>query len=110
MRDAVDGGNNLFPAGNGERAAAAEIVLHIDHEQAILHRGKPLPYRSNIELPPSVRDHLPPHAQYIYRAAFNHAFAAHAGDVRQEEIAHRTAWAAVKRSYVKDDDRWVPIE
>ena len=72
--------------------------------------GKPRPYRTNIDLPASVRDHLPSHAQDIYRAAFNHAFAAHAGDVRQEEIAHRTAWAAVKRSYVKDGDHWVPIE
>jgi hypothetical protein len=35
--------------------------------------------------------------------------AAHAGDIRQEDIAHRTAWAAVKRSCVKDDDRWVPM-
>lgn len=69
-----------------------------------------MPYRANIDLPASVRDHLPPHAQDIYRAAFNHAFAAHAGDTRQEEIAHRTAWSAVKRSYVKDGDRWVPIE
>jgi cation transport regulator len=50
-----------------------------------------MPYRTKIDLPASVRDHLPPHAQDIYRAAFNHAFAAHAGDVRQEEIAHRTA-------------------
>lgn len=69
-----------------------------------------MPYRTNIDLPASVRDHLPPHAQDIYRAAFNHAFAAHAGDVRQEEIAHRTAWVAVKRSYVKDGDHWIPIE
>ncbi|WP_422272791.1 ChaB family protein [Bradyrhizobium sp.] len=23
-------------------------------------------------------------------------------------MAHRTAWAAVKRSYVKDGDQWVP--
>ena len=67
-----------------------------------------MPYRTNADLPASVRDHLPAHAQDIYRAAFNHAFAAHAGDIRQEEIAHRTAWAAVKRSYVKDGDRWVP--
>ncbi|MGB8400004.1 ChaB family protein [Bradyrhizobium sp.] len=66
-----------------------------------------MPYRINADLPASVRDHLPPHAQDIYRAAFNHAFAAHAGDSRQEEIAHRIAWAAVKRSYVKDDDHWV---
>jgi cation transport regulator len=66
-----------------------------------------MPYRINADLPASVRDHLPPHAQDIYRAAFNHAFAAHAGDSRQEEIAHRIAWAAVKRSYVKDGDHWV---
>ncbi|HEV2153931.1 ChaB family protein [Bradyrhizobium sp.] len=28
--------------------------------------------------------------------------------MRQEEIAHRTAWSAVKRSYVKLNDHWVP--
>jgi cation transport regulator len=54
-----------------------------------------MPYRSNSDLPPSVQAHLPPHAQDIYREAFNHAFAAHAGDPRQEEAAHRIAWAAV---------------
>ncbi|MGD0433406.1 MAG: ChaB family protein, partial [Acetobacteraceae bacterium] len=30
-----------------------------------------MPYRMNEDLPPSVRDHLPPHAQDIYREAFN---------------------------------------
>jgi cation transport regulator len=48
-----------------------------------------------------VRCHLPEHAQDIDREAFNHAFAAHADDPRQEEAAHRIAWAAVKRSYAK---------
>ena len=67
-----------------------------------------MPYRSNEHLPPAIRHHLPPHAQDIHREAFNHAFASHSGDVRQEEIAHRTAWAAVKRSYVKVEDEWVP--
>jgi cation transport regulator len=66
-----------------------------------------MPYRSNEDLPPSVTRHLPPHAQDIYRAAFNHAFAAHVGDPRQEEAAHRIAWAAVKRSYVKVGDSWL---
>ena len=66
-----------------------------------------MPYASNVDLPASVRHHLPDHAQDIYRAAFNHAFDAHAGDPRQEEIAHRIAWAAVKRSYVKTGDQWV---
>lgn len=67
-----------------------------------------MPYRANADLPLAVQRHLPAHAQDIFRAAFNHAFAAHAGDPEQEEIAHRIAWAAVKRSYVKDGDRWVP--
>lgn len=67
-----------------------------------------MPYRSNEDLPPAVQHHLPPHAMDIYREAFNHSFASHVGDVRQEEIAHRTAWAAVKRSYVKRGDEWVP--
>jgi len=68
-----------------------------------------MPYRSNHDLPMPVRSHLPAHAQDIYRAAFNHAFAAHRDDPRQEEIAHRTAWAAVKRSYVKSGEDWVPL-
>ena len=66
-----------------------------------------MPYRSNSDLPLSVRRHLPPHAQDIYREAFNHAFEAHAGDLRQEEIAHRIAWAAVKRLYMKIGDSWI---
>ena len=65
-----------------------------------------MPYATNTDLPPSVRTHLPAHAQDIYREAFNHAWAAHQGDVRQEEAAHRIAWAAVKRSYVKVGDSW----
>jgi cation transport regulator len=50
---------------------------------------------------------LPEHAQDIYRAAFNHAFESHRGDSRQEEIAHRIAWSAVKRQYEKVGDTWV---
>jgi cation transport regulator len=68
-----------------------------------------MPYPSNEDLPVSVRHHLPQHAQDIYREAFNHSFASHAGDDRQEEIAHRTAWAAVKRSYMKVGDEWLPL-
>ena len=67
-----------------------------------------MPYRDNSDLPDSVRRHLPEHAQDIYREAFNHAFARHAADPRQEEAAHRIAWAAVKRSYVKLGTEWVP--
>ncbi|MFB9261920.1 ChaB family protein [Bradyrhizobium erythrophlei] len=67
-----------------------------------------MPYRTNADLPAPVRGHLPPHAQDIYREAFNHAYAAHAREKAQETIAHRIAWAAVKRSYVRMSDRWVP--
>ena len=66
-----------------------------------------MPYPTNADLPPSVRSHLPGHAQDIYREAFNHAFADHAGESRQEEAAHRIAWAAVKRSYVKVGNSWI---
>jgi cation transport regulator len=68
-----------------------------------------MPYRSNEDLPSPVRHHPPTHAQDIYREAFNHGFASHRGDPRQEDIAHRTAWAAVKHSYVKFGDAWVPV-
>jgi cation transport regulator len=68
---------------------------------------RPVPYAINAALPISVRRYLPEPAQGIFRAALNHAFAAHADDSRQEEAAHRIAWAAVKRSYVKVGDRWI---
>lgn len=66
-----------------------------------------MPYTSNADLPPAVRQSLPRHAQDIYRDAFNHAFAAHVGDPRQEEASRRIAWAAVKRSYSKIGNEWV---
>jgi cation transport regulator len=67
-----------------------------------------MPYRVNTDLPPRVRNHLPEQAQDIYRETFNHAYAAHAGDMEREKRAHMIAWAAVKRSYVKADDHWAP--
>jgi cation transport regulator len=68
---------------------------------------KAMPYASNEDLPPSVRNHLPPHAQDIYRDAFNHAYAAHRNGPQVEGAAHRIAWGAVKRSYVKSGGEWV---
>src|SRR5262249_5331654 len=50
-----------------------------------------MPYRVNSDLPPRVRSHLPEHAQDIYREAFNHAYAAHAGDREREKRAHSSA-------------------
>ena len=67
-----------------------------------------MPYDSIEDLPTSVRAHLPAHASEIYRRAFNHAWASYAdrGQTR-EEIAHRVAWAAVKRAYRKEGAIWV---
>lgn len=67
-----------------------------------------MPYETNQDLPPAVRHHLPPHAQSIFREAFNHAWTTHQSDSRREEVAHRIAWAAVKRSYHKFGREWVP--
>ena len=66
-----------------------------------------MPYARNEDLPPGIREHLPAHAQDIFRAAFNAAWRQHAEDPDVEGIAHRIAWAAVKHKYGKVGDRWV---
>lgn len=58
-----------------------------------------MPYRSNLDLPPGVRSDLPHAAPTIYRDAFNRAWLTYEADPRREEIAHRVAWAAVKKRY-----------
>ncbi|MCX5495344.1 ChaB family protein [Kaistia dalseonensis] len=70
-----------------------------------------MPYAFVDDLPPSVRTHLPLHAQEIYRAAFNNAWVEYAsrGAEAREQIAHRVAWAAVKRQYRKEGDQWIAL-
>lgn len=68
-----------------------------------------MPYRSNANLPASVRSVLPAAAQRIYREAFNSAWKTYAGNARREEIAHRVAWAAVKTRYRKAKGKWLRI-
>lgn len=75
-----------------------------------------MPYKTDSDLPTSVRDALPKHAQDIYRAAFNSAWDEYSdaskrrGSESREEAAHRVAWAAVKDKYEKDDKsgKWQP--
>ena len=68
-----------------------------------------MPYKSNKDLPESVRDNLPAHAQEIYREAYNSAWEQYdepeerRGDASREETAHKVAWAAVKKKYEKDE-------
>jgi cation transport regulator len=67
-----------------------------------------MPYATLGDLPTAVQ-HLPDHAQGIFRAAFNAAWQSYAdrGPQAQEEIAHRIAWAAVKKRYRKIDECWI---
>jgi cation transport regulator len=69
-----------------------------------------MPYAVNEDLPANLRDRLPPHAQDIFRATFNHALESHRDDPDREATAHRIAWAAVKRHYRKSGGVWVPKE
>jgi len=72
-----------------------------------------MPYKSIADLPDSVRDNLPRHAQEIYQEAFNSAFEEYKyrGDER-EETAHRVAWSAVKKKYRKNEKtgKWEPAD
>ncbi|HEX9016654.1 MAG TPA: ChaB family protein [Chloroflexota bacterium] len=64
-----------------------------------------MPYNSVGDLPDSVREHLPKHAQEIYRSAYNSAWDEYGHD---ESRAHRVAWGAVEREYHKNESgRWV---
>jgi cation transport regulator len=68
-----------------------------------------MPYKTSAELPESVREHLPEHAQEVYRTAYNSAWDEYGdpkkrrGNESQDEAAHKVAWAAVKHEYVKDE-------
>lgn len=75
-----------------------------------------MPYDSVKDLPDSVKDNLPMHAQEIYKEAYNSAWDEYKdpgdrrGDASREETAHRIAWAAVKKKYEKNaQGRWVAI-
>ncbi len=68
-----------------------------------------MPYQRRRDLPESVRKALSrvPHAQDIYKEAFNSALEQY----KQEDRAHAVAWHAVKRVYEKGKDgRWQAIK
>lgn len=73
-----------------------------------------MPYKSIDNLPDSVKQNLPIHAQEIYITVFNHAWDEYADESKRrtnesrEEISHKVAWAAVKEKYRKTDSgKWV---
>lgn len=72
-----------------------------------------MPYTKTSELPASVKNVLPAHAQDIYKEAFNSAYDEYGdaskrrNDTSREEAAHRVAWSAVKNKYHKgQDNKW----
>lgn len=63
-----------------------------------------MPYDSKSDLPDSVKDNLPAHAQEIFKEAFNAANE----EYKKEETAFKVAWSAVKQKYEKDSKgNWV---
>lgn len=73
-----------------------------------------MPYSKTTELPVSVKNHLPKHAQEIYMKAFNNAWEEYKQPSKrgnkssQEETAHKVAWAAVEKKYRKNKDgEWI---
>lgn len=72
-----------------------------------------MPYDKVSELPDSVKDNLPKHAQEIYKSAFNSAWDEYddpsdrRGNDDRESVSHKVAWSAVKNEYEKRDGDWV---
>ena len=63
-------------------------------------------YKTKDDLPKGVKDNLPKHAQDIYKEAYNAALDEHGSEANSEQIAHKIAWSAVKKSYEKVEGEW----
>jgi cation transport regulator len=66
-----------------------------------------MPYDNIDDLPKSLRNNLPKHAQEIFKEAFNNAWDEYKqpkdrkDDTSREETSFKVAWAAVKQTYHK---------
>jgi cation transport regulator len=75
-----------------------------------------MPYKEVSDLPDSVKNNLPKHAQEIYLEAYNSAWDQYdeplerRSGATREETAHKVAWTAVKKKYEKDEKAgvWKP--
>lgn len=74
-----------------------------------------MPYSTVTQLPESVQNVLPKHAQDIYKEAFNSALDEYKsakdrrGSDDRDTVAHKVAWSAVKQKYEKGSDgKWHP--
>lgn len=62
-----------------------------------------MPYASNKDLPDAVKNTLPEAAQTVYRNAFNSSLAKD----KDEELAAKVGWTAVKNGWTKKGDNWI---
>lgn len=61
-------------------------------------------YKSNIDLPDSVRNNLPEKAQSIWRKIFNNAYEQYSDDKK----AFAVAWSGLEKAgWYKVNDKWV---
>ena len=71
-----------------------------------------MPCRINKDLPASIKNNRPSHAQTIFRNVFNNAWEQYKspskrrGSESREEASRKVAWAAVKKEYRKEEDSW----
>jgi cation transport regulator len=78
------------------------LASHVEHPN---RKESKMPYKTKADLPDSVRDNLPAHAQDIYKEAYNSAYDEYGHD---ESRAHRVAWGAVEKKYHKSESgKWV---
>ena len=75
--------------------------------------GKKLSARTTKQI-----DSLPEHAQHIYKKAHSNALEQYQNPEKRrggkkqsaEEVAHKAAWAAVKKEYKKKGNEWIKKE
>jgi cation transport regulator len=90
--------------------------MHSTAKQTHTQGELTMPYHSLNDLPDSVKDTLPKHAQEIYMKAFNSAYdkyndpKARRGRSSREATAHKVAWSAVENTYEKKGGEWKPKE
>ncbi len=75
-----------------------------------IHEEVSMPREKSVEdLPKGAENVLPEHAKEIYKEAHNHALEEYKNPGKRrgrsslEAVAHKVAWAAVKKEYEKDE-------
>lgn len=81
-----------------DTVSTATNLVYYDQTSASGDREKPLPWKTNDDLPAGVRNSLPAEAQGVFREVANRIMAGGGGEVS----AIRQAWAAVKNGWSRD--------